>query len=122
MHLHADDHPAPNAELRRLVGVHRAYEHLEASEELRARSGDEAAVARERDGGPAPPDPTCRGSLLGGDRPRRGQGRIDEARELIAPAFAADPGWRELLQRLRDHDLLDVRPEAAQALLDDPPS
>jgi hypothetical protein len=119
MHLHADDHPTPNAELRRLVEVHRAYDHLEASEELQLE-GDAAGVSRERAAalaaGPGLVEVRYWAAIG-----LAGEGRIDEARELIAPAFAANPGWRELLVRLQDHDLLDVPSDAARALLADPP-
>ena len=119
MHLHADDHPAPNDELRRLVGVHRAYEHLEASEELQLER-DESGVARERAAAlAAGPDlvEVRYWAAIG----LAGEGRIEEARELMRPVFAAHPGWRELLRRLHDNDLLDVAPEAAAGLLEDPP-
>ena len=57
MHLHADDHGDPNAELRRLVDIHRAYEHLERSEELELEHDTAASGASARP--PSPPAPAC---------------------------------------------------------------
>ena len=119
MHLHADDHPTPNAELRRLVDVHRAYEHLERSEELELEH-DEIGVQREREAAlAAGPDllEVKYWAAIG----LATEGRYDEALALMASVDEAGPGWRELLQRLVDGKLMDIPPEAAARLLGDGP-
>ena len=119
MHLHVDDHPDPNAELRRLVGVHRAYEHLERSEELELVH-DAEGVQRERAAALATgPDllEVRYWAAIG----LANEGRYDEALELIASVYEASPGWHELLRRLVDHELMDITPEAAARLLEQRP-
>jgi uncharacterized Ntn-hydrolase superfamily protein len=119
MHLHADDHPDPNGELRRLVDVHRAYEHLERSEELELEH-DAAGVRRERHAAlTAGPDllEVKYWAAIG----LASEGRTDEALSLMASVDEAGPGWRELLRRLVDHKLMEIPPEAAARLLEDGP-
>ena len=115
MHLHVDDHPDPNAELRRLVEVHRAYEHLERSEELELEH-DTAGVRREREAAlAAGPDllEVRYWAAIG----MATEGRHEDAVALMASVEESGPGWRELLQRLVDHELMDIPPEAAARLL-----
>jgi uncharacterized Ntn-hydrolase superfamily protein len=117
MHLHADDHLDPNAELRRLVGIHRAYEHLERSEELELEH-DAEGVRREREAAlAAGPDllEVRYWAAIG----MATEGRHDEAVALMASVDEAGPGWRELLQRLVDGELMDIPPEAAARLLEE---
>lgn len=119
MHLHVDDHPAPNAELRRLVDVHRSYEHLERSEELEL-AHDAAGVRREREAAlAAGPDllEVKYWAAIG----LATEGRHDEAAALMSSVNEAGPGWRELLRRLVDGELMGIPPEAAARLLEDGP-
>jgi uncharacterized Ntn-hydrolase superfamily protein len=119
MHLHVDDHPDPNAELRRLVEVHRAYEHLERSEELELQH-DAAGVQREREAAlAAGPDvlEVKYWAAIG----MATEGRYDDAVALMATVDAAGPGWRELLRRLVDGKLMDIPPEASARLLEGRP-
>ena len=119
MHLHVDDHPTPNAELRRLVEVHRSYEHLERSEELEL-AHDAAGVRREREAAlAAGPDllEVKYWSAIG----LAMEGRHDEAAALMSSVHEAGPGWAELLRRLVDGELMDIPPEAAARLLADGP-
>jgi uncharacterized Ntn-hydrolase superfamily protein len=115
MHLHADDHGDPNAELRRLVDIHRAYEHLERSEELELEH-DAEGVRREREAAlAAGPDllEVKYWAAIG----LATEGRYDDAVALMASVDEAGPGWRELLRRLVDGQLMDIPPEAAARLL-----
>ena len=119
MHLHVDDHPDPNTELRRLVGVHGAYEHLERSEELELEH-DAEGVRREREAAlVAGPDvlEVRYWAAIG----LAVEGRLEEAAELMASVDARGEGWAELLRRLVDHQLLDIPPPVAAELLRERP-
>ncbi len=92
--VRVDDHPDPLKELRRLASLRRAY-----------RVGDIAEPTLADN----PELRFWRGVALAGS------GRIDEARELLVPVFAADDRWRELIRRLPaagqlpdDRDLVDA--------------
>jgi uncharacterized Ntn-hydrolase superfamily protein len=74
-----DDHVAPLGELRRLVRVRRAY------------LGDESCGDAMGDN---PELLFWRGVALAS------AGEIDQAKPLLAVAYAADAGWRQLLERL----------------------
>lgn len=95
--LQVVDHPDPVPELRRLVTVSRAYDHLGKAFEHVDRGDvhaalDEAAVAHAL----APADDQItfwRASFLGG------AGRIEEALAAGREATQAHPGWPEFLRR-----------------------
>lgn len=102
--LRVEDHPDPLGELRRLVGVKRSYDRMNRGDELMA-SGDEEAAAREYAAAQeAVPDNVeftfWRGVTLAT------QGRVDEARELLARTRDAPGEWDELLRRLPAAGLL----------------
>lgn len=104
LELRVEDHPGPLAELRRLVGVKRSYDRMSRGDELMA-SGDEEAAAREYAAAQeAVPDNVeftfWRGVTLAT------QGRVDEARELLARTRDATGEWDELLRRLPAAGLL----------------
>ncbi|MGZ5354015.1 MAG: DUF1028 domain-containing protein, partial [Actinomycetota bacterium] len=113
--LRVDDHADPLPELRRLLGMQRAYDRLERAEELDL-AGDAEGALRERrlaiDGTPGNPEAAFWTAVSLG-----AQGRLDEARPLVALAVAADPGWGVLLRRLADRGLVPLAPEAAEGLL-----
>ena len=119
MHLHADDHRDPNAELRRLVDVHRAYAHLERSEELELEH-DAEGVRREREAALAA-GPGLLEVKYWAAIGMATEGRYDEAQALMASVDEAGPGWRELLRRLVDGHLMEIPPEAAARLLEERP-
>jgi uncharacterized Ntn-hydrolase superfamily protein len=101
--LRVEDHPDPNAELARLVRLDRAYRMLSRSEDIRAESPQEAAELVAGALSLAPDNVeiafwTGLDRMVAGDEPG--------ARELLDRAFAADPGWRELVPRLVPAGLL----------------
>jgi len=113
--LRVDDHPDPLPELRRLVGLKRAYERLESAEELELAGDADGALAERRaaiDGMPDNPEAAFWTAVSLGVR-----GRLEDARPLVELAAAADPGWAELLRRLGDRGLSGVTPELAARLL-----
>jgi uncharacterized Ntn-hydrolase superfamily protein len=115
MHLHTDDHPEPLADLRRLVDLHRAYDRLEAAEEL--------ALADDREGAAEAVAAALR-LAPGSDEVRfwsaidmASSGLLDEADRFIRESFASDPGWEELFRRLVAHKLVELPAEAAERFL-----
>jgi uncharacterized Ntn-hydrolase superfamily protein len=113
--LRVDDHPEPLPELRRLLAMKRAYDRLDRAEALELEGDLEGALAERREAISASPDNPEAGFWtaisLGA------QGRLDDARPLLAAAVGVDPGWAELLRRLGDRRLAQVTPEIAEALL-----
>ena len=96
--IRVDDAREPLAELRRLVGISRAYEHLRLAQAALAR-GDSSAMSAEFE----------QAALLCGDNPEmrfwqavalmRSQ-RIGEGLAILAKIVASDTNWRELALRL----------------------
>jgi uncharacterized Ntn-hydrolase superfamily protein len=116
--LRVDDHPAPLPELRRLLGLKRAYDHLDASERA-GLAGDLDGAARETHAAmalaPGNPEIAFWTALDMGTH-----GRLREARELLRVPVGTEPGWAELLRRLAARGLAGVSPDLAGALLDEP--
>ncbi|HET8672312.1 MAG TPA: tetratricopeptide repeat protein, partial [Thermoleophilaceae bacterium] len=113
--LRVEDHPEPLRELRRLVGLRRAYDLADQAERLitagnltRAAEGFERALAE------APDNLEIRfwlGLALAGS------GHVDEGRAHVQQAIADDPGWEELLTRLPKVGVLPDDPALMQSLL-----
>jgi uncharacterized Ntn-hydrolase superfamily protein len=96
--LRVDDAPAPLAELRRLVGVSRAYDHLRQAQSALTR-GDAGVMDKEFE----------QAALLIGDNPEARfwqavalmqSERIEEGLAILGKIAAADRNWRELALRL----------------------
>jgi uncharacterized Ntn-hydrolase superfamily protein len=96
--LRVEDHADPLAELGRLLGLRRAYAHIDAGDELAAAGDVEGALAEYAAAHGRYPDNAefafWHGAALAAD------GREGEARPLLEQAFEAHDGWRELLARL----------------------
>jgi uncharacterized Ntn-hydrolase superfamily protein len=109
--LRVEDHPEPLRELRRLLELRRAYDRMERAEALTLAKDVEGALAEYEEAEAAAPgnmEPVFwHGVTLAA------AGRVDEARPVLAQAFEAHEGWRELLRRLPVAGLL---PDDAQLL------
>jgi uncharacterized Ntn-hydrolase superfamily protein len=113
--LRVDDHPAPLPELRRLLGLKRAYDRLETAEALELRDDLEGAFAERRRALEAVPGGAeiafwTAVSLANA-------GRVDEARATLRTTLRASEGWAELLRRLGANGLAGVTPEVVRSLL-----
>jgi uncharacterized Ntn-hydrolase superfamily protein len=115
--LRVEDHPEPLAELRRLVEAKRAYDRVDAGDELAAAGDSEGALAQYAAAHAALPENEELAFWHGVALAR--VGREDEARDLIRPALNADDGWGELLRRLPAAGLLPDEPELLARLLYD---
>jgi uncharacterized Ntn-hydrolase superfamily protein len=107
--LRVDDHRDPVRELRRLLGLSRAYDRAGAGDELAAAGDLEAALAAYATAHAEQPDNAelafWHGVALASN------GREHEARPLLERAYADSEGWRELLRRLPDAGLFPKDPE-----------
>ena len=96
--LRVDDHPDPVSELRRLLGLRRAYERVDVGDELAAAGDLEAALDQYAAAHSEQPDSAelafWHGVALAAS------GREQEARPLLERAYRDGDGWRELLRRL----------------------
>lgn len=101
--LRVDDHPDPVGELRRLLGLRRAYERVDVGDELAAGGDLEAALSEYAAAHAAHPGNAefafWHGVALAAN------GREHEARDLLERAYRESDGWRELLRRLPDAGL-----------------
>ena len=102
--LRVDDSPAPLAELRRLVTVQRAYQHMEAAEERELAGDMEGSLAEYQAARPLLRDndeATFWTAILLAD-----SGRVEEARALFADIVMREAGWADLVRRLPAAGLL----------------
>ena len=111
--LRVDDSPAPLVELRRLLGLARAYDQMNRGDAAIETGDIKAAVEHYGAAATAVPDNAemiyWQGVALAG------HGDFDRAMPLFKKAFAADPAWAELTRRLPGAGLLPE--EAAQRVV-----
>jgi uncharacterized Ntn-hydrolase superfamily protein len=110
--LRVDDNPAPLDELRRLVALQRAYNHMNAGD-LATEHNDNEGALREYSAAEQ-----IAATTAGVPKSRYAEmiywhavalvnmKRIDESLPLFARAFAMEAGWRELTPRLTKARLL----------------
>lgn len=99
--LRVEDHTQPVQELRRLVHLARAYQHMNAGDEALTEGDVPAALEAYAAAGAMVPDEATNGemafwhavTLVGVDR-------AEEAMPLFRRAFAQDPNWATLVPRL----------------------
>ena len=115
MELRIEDHPAPVQELKRLVRVHRAYQHMNRGD-LAIEQGDVEAALREYGAAEA---------LFPGNVEMKfwhavslvNAGRVEDSLPLFKEIFTADRNWAILLPRLPKVDLLDADAETIERIL-----
>jgi uncharacterized Ntn-hydrolase superfamily protein len=110
--LRVDDHPYPLKELRRLVTLQRAYNHMNAGDDAVEHKDNETALR----------EYSAAEKLIDGvpdiDKSRLAEmkywhavalvtmNRVDESLPLFKQAFAMEPNWRVLTPRLPKSGLL----------------
>jgi uncharacterized Ntn-hydrolase superfamily protein len=115
--LRVEDHPAPLAELGRLLAVKRVYAHMDTGDARFAEGDIEGALAEYAAAAEKSPD----------NREIRywqavtmvGAGRIEDALPVFAAVFAGAEGdrWRRLTPRLAASGLLPDDPELTRRIL-----
>jgi uncharacterized Ntn-hydrolase superfamily protein len=113
--LRVEDHPEPLEELRRLVGVQRAYNRMGAGDDCVAIK-DWACAEREYGAAEAMQPDNVEMAFWHGVA-LAANGQVAKARPLLHKAFKADVRWRELLKRLPEVDQLPKDPKLMEAIL-----
>lgn len=113
--LRVEDSPDPLRELRRLVQVQRAYNHMGAGDDCVAAK-DWACAEREY-GTARRLEPANEEMAFWHGVALATGGQLDAARPLFAQAFKADPRWRELVSRLPSVEQLPKDPKLLDAIL-----
>lgn len=113
--LRVDDHPRPLEELRRLVGVQRAYIHMNRGD-LAMEKSDHATALREY----------SEAERLYSGNPEMtywhavglvNAGRVDESLPLFKRVFSKDANWATLTRRLVDVGQLPRDPRVLERIL-----
>jgi len=115
MELRVEDHTEPIRELRRLVHLHRAYQHMNQGDELLGTGKIEEALREYRAAAEMVPDivelPFWHAVTLAD------LGRVDEALPIFEDVFARNADWAELLTRLPAAGFLRDDAEMMQRIL-----
>jgi uncharacterized Ntn-hydrolase superfamily protein len=114
--LRVEDNPAPLRELRRLVGLQRAYNHMTQGDDCVALK-DWACAEREY-GRALELQPGHAEMAFWYAVALASNGRLEAATPLFRTAFAADPCWRELARRLPGVEQLPKDETLLRAILD----
>lgn len=102
--LRVEDHPDPLGELKRLIRVHRAYEHMNAGD-LCSEKKDWACAEREY-GAAETLLPDMMEIVFWHAVTLVTAGRADDALPLFKKVFAREPKWADLVDRLPASELL----------------
>ena len=113
--LRVEDHAEPLKELRRLVGVQRAYNHMSAGDDCVAAK-DWACAEREY-GAAEGMQPANAEMAFWHGVALASNGKMEAARPLFRRAFTADARWRELVRRLPSVDQLPKDPALMEQIL-----
>jgi uncharacterized Ntn-hydrolase superfamily protein len=115
MDLRVEDHPEPIRELRRLVGLHRAYQRMNRGDELLGTGEVEEALLEYRAAAEMVPEieelPFWHAVTLADLE------RVDEALPIFRDVFARNAAWATLLSRLPQAGLLRDDPEMLGRIL-----
>jgi uncharacterized Ntn-hydrolase superfamily protein len=113
--LRVEDNPAPLVELRRLLGLHRAYQEMNLGDEAVAKNDVQAAVEHYTQATKMAPEiaelPFWQAVSL------FVAGQEDKALPLFKDVFAREPRWARLVPRLPAAGLLPDDPKKIEKIL-----
>jgi len=115
MDLRVEDHPEPVKELKRLVHVHKAYDHMNAGD-LALEHGDTEAAKREY-GTAEAMNPDNVEMVYWHAVALANAGDVDASLPLFKTVFDRDANWVTLTPRLVKVELLNVSPEDLERIV-----
>lgn len=104
--LRVEDHEEPVQELRRLLGVFRAYEHMNRGDEALEADDKEQALREYGDALKLYPD--SQEIKFWSAVSLANTGQLEQALPIFAEVFRAHLGWRTLTERIYNLGLLEV--------------
>jgi uncharacterized Ntn-hydrolase superfamily protein len=113
--LRVEDHPEPLKELRRLLGLNRAYAHMNAGDLAMEKKDVKRAMEEYTAAMKLAPDNLE--IVFWSAFTLATNGKVDDALPMFKRVFAADPNWREVARRLPKAGLIPAD-DAGRALLD----
>ncbi|MEP2770650.1 MAG: DUF1028 domain-containing protein [Fulvivirga sp.] len=114
--LRVDDSEQPLQELKRLLKVYRAYEHMNKGD-LEVEHGDMKA-AMEEYGAAQKMFPDNLEMAYWTAITLANQGKLEEAKPILKRVFAKDENWKELTRRLPEAGLLTLSEKEVKEILD----
>ena len=115
--LRVEDHAEPLVELRRLVHLARAYQHMNAGDEAVTQGDVEGALREYSTAAAMVPDEATNGEMVFWHAVALvNAGRVDESIPLFRRAYAVDPNWRELVRRLPAAGQLPADPDVIRRI------
>jgi uncharacterized Ntn-hydrolase superfamily protein len=114
--LRVDDHPEPLKELRRLVRVQRAYNHMNAGDLAMERKDAEGALREYSAAEKLEPDNAE--MVYWHAVALVGLGRVDQALPLFKRCFQMNPNWRDLTPRVAKAGLLPEERAVLERILE----
>ena len=119
MDLRVEDHPTPIRELRRLVHLHRAYQHMNRGDELLGDKDVEGALREYSTASAMVPQseelPFWHAVTLAD------LGRLEDALPIFRDVFSRNRGWATLLERLPEAGMLSVDQRTIRRILAERP-
>ncbi len=113
--LRVEDHPEPIQELRRLLTLQRAYEHMNRGDDLLGAGQVEQALEAYQTAATIAPQinelPFWQAVTLAD------LGRVEEALPIFRHVFRENPDWRTLVQRLPESGLLRDDPDMMEQIV-----
>jgi uncharacterized Ntn-hydrolase superfamily protein len=113
--LRVEDHPEPIKEIKRLLRLFRAYEHMNRGDE--ALEQNDADTALKEYGAAEAMFPDNLEMKFWHAVSLASLGRVDESLPLFKVVFAADPNWLELAKRLPAKGFLSVSDEGLTQII-----
>lgn len=113
LELRVEDHPDPLGEIRRLLGLRRAFDRVDVVEESLLKGGDPATALRELETFADLGDPNIDFTRAIG---LAMAGQPGEARALVTRLVAIDPGWAVAARRYADARVIPDDPALVSAL------
>jgi uncharacterized Ntn-hydrolase superfamily protein len=112
--LRIDDSPHPLEEMKRLIRVHRAYEHMNKGDERLAQEDVDGALKEYKEAMAYYPENLE--VVYWVAVTLAGAGRMEEAEPYFRQVFAKEPAWIELTKRLPKAGLLPDNPELLKTI------